>query len=141
MNLSREAPQSQVLVLDDDPNVRRAVSRTLRQAGHDTVLLGSCRAALELERDVDVAVLDLELEDGSGVDVALELLASHRAQAIVFFTGASDPELLARAGRVGPVLVKGQSPSDLVQAVAISLSGPASRLRGRVVTRTAASRR
>ncbi|MGC4093628.1 MAG: response regulator [Polyangiaceae bacterium] len=106
-----------VLVLDDDPLVRRGVSRALRVAGHDVVTLERCSGVRELSRGFDVAILDLELPDGSGVEVASELLALGTTQGVVFFSGAGDPVLLRRAERLGEVVAKSTNLDSLLAAV------------------------
>jgi two-component system KDP operon response regulator KdpE len=62
---------SDVLVVDDDPQLARALRITLRAAGHDVVTAASGRAALReaADRRPDVVVLDLGLPDLDGVEV------------------------------------------------------------------------
>jgi FixJ family two-component response regulator len=64
-----------------------------------------------------VAVLDLELPDGTGVDVAGELLGQGATGGVVFFSGAADPLLLGRASRLGTVVAKGDNLTALIEAV------------------------
>jgi DNA-binding NarL/FixJ family response regulator len=67
-----------VLVVDDHPMWREALARDLTAAGHDVVgTAGSVRSALDvaLATRPDVVVLDLQLPDGSGVQVLRELTA------------------------------------------------------------------
>jgi DNA-binding NarL/FixJ family response regulator len=63
----------------------------------------------------DFAILDLELPDGSGIDLAAHLLAQSRVTSVVFYSGAADPLLLARAVRLGVIVNKSQSLDDLLQ--------------------------
>ena len=59
-----------ILVLDDDPQIRRLLRRVLTPAfGRDG---GDCRRAST--GPFDLAVLDLNLPDGTGADVAEALL-------------------------------------------------------------------
>ena len=106
-----------VLVVEDDPTVRRAVARALRHAGHEVVVAERCDGARGLTQAVDVAVLDLELPDGTGVDFAGELLGLGTTSGVVFFSGAIDPLLLGRASRLGTVVTKGDDLSRLLEAV------------------------
>lgn len=106
-----------VLVVEDDPAVRRAVARALRHAGHEVVVAERCDGARGLSPSVDVAVLDLELPDGTGVDFAGELLGLGAAGGVVFFSGAIDPSLLGRASRLGTVVTKGDDLARLIEAV------------------------
>lgn len=106
-----------VLVVEDDPALRRAIARALRTAGHHVVVAERCGRARSLSCAFDVAVLDLELPDGTGVDVAGELLGLGRAGGVVFFSAAADPLLLGRASRLGAVVRKGASLEGLLAAV------------------------
>ncbi len=64
-----------MLVVDDEPQFRRALQTNLRGAGYDVVTAGTAEealssAALQLP---DVIVLDLVLPDGRGTDVCRQL--------------------------------------------------------------------
>jgi response regulator RpfG family c-di-GMP phosphodiesterase len=66
--MSGPAP-SQILVVDDEPSLRRGVCRLVEQAGHRVLEAGSlaeARQRLELG-GVDVLVLDVTLPDGNGL--------------------------------------------------------------------------
>ena len=61
------------------------------------------------------ALLDLDLGDGDGVDVA-ELLRVHQPDLpVAFFSGGALPALMMRARALGPVFAK---PDELEDAVA-----------------------
>jgi two-component system KDP operon response regulator KdpE len=62
---------SRVLVVDDDPQLARALRITLRAAGHDVVLASDGRGALREAASAhpDVVVLDLGLPDLDGSEV------------------------------------------------------------------------
>ncbi|MFZ5891137.1 MAG: response regulator [Myxococcota bacterium] len=107
----------QVLVLEDDPMVRRGLSRALRGAGHDVTAVERCSGVRELRHGFDVAILDLELPDGSGVEIASELLALGATQGVVFFSGAGDPVLLQRAEQLGAVVAKSTDLKPLLEAI------------------------
>jgi DNA-binding response OmpR family regulator len=117
MNSSQVGDRLQILVVEDDPTLRRAIARALQRAGHEVVVAERCGGARELSGAFDVAVLDLELPDGTGVDVAGELLGLGRASGVVFFSGAADPSLLGRASRLGTVVAKSGNFDRLLAAV------------------------
>ena len=64
-----------VLVVDDEPQILRALSTTLRGAGYevDTAATAEQALAAAAMRSPDAVILDLVLPDGSGTDVAREL--------------------------------------------------------------------
>jgi DNA-binding response OmpR family regulator len=126
-----ERPGSlQVLIVEDDPLIRRAVTRALRGAGHEVVAVERCGRARGLGRAFDVAVLDLELPDGTGVDVAGELLGLGTAEGVVFFSGAADPSLLVRAAQLGEVVAKSGDLGTLLQAISAARTSAALVRRG-----------
>jgi two-component system response regulator RegA len=115
-NWGREMHRSaqRLLVVEDDVTVARALSRTFARRGFAVALVRSCGAARALAQEFDFAILDLDLPDGNGVDLARELLTNGRVPTVVFFSGSSDAALLARARRVGTVIVKSAGTSEIL---------------------------
>ena len=66
-----------ILVVDDDPAVRRSIDRALRLEGYDVVAVPSGGEALEAlaQAPPDALILDLGLPDLDGVEVAKKLSA------------------------------------------------------------------
>ena len=64
-----------VLVVDDEPHIRRTLSINLRARGYEVETAADGRSALQIlaERTPDVIVLDLGLPDLDGVDVLRRL--------------------------------------------------------------------
>jgi len=64
-----------ILVVDDEPQILRALSTNLRGAGYDVVQAANAESALSTAamRQPDAVVLDLVLPDRSGIDVCREL--------------------------------------------------------------------
>ncbi len=120
-----------LLVVEDDVTVARAVSRTLARRGFSVALARSCTAALALAQRFDFAVLDLDLPDGNGVDLARALLDGDKVRSVLFFTGSLDPALLTRARALGSVIMKSSGSAEvlaqLTQLVAESVEPPQSR--------------
>ncbi|WP_327424427.1 response regulator transcription factor [Streptomyces sp. NBC_01527] len=67
--------RGQVLVVDDDPAIRRSLERGLRLAGFAVVLAGGGRPALAHVRrePTDVVVLDISMPDLDGIQVCRAL--------------------------------------------------------------------
>jgi len=82
-------PMARVLVVDDDPSVADAVSRTLRRSGHTTLVVHNGADALEAARTQtpDVVVLDITMPGGmDGVHVCKRLRAEpNTAQLPILF--------------------------------------------------------
>jgi len=116
-----------VLVVDDEPAIRTAVSRYLSSLGHQVDVAASGREALDhlSSRSFDLILLDLRMPDMAGDALYRELIARDAAHAgrIVFITGedASSPatqSFLQASGR--PVIGKPFSLDDLRRALALA---------------------
>ena len=85
--------QNVVLVVDDDAMMLRSVARLLRQLGYDTLLFPSAAAFAE-HRDFDEALcvlLDIDLGDGSGIELRHRLKAANIPVPIIYITGNDNP--------------------------------------------------
>jgi DNA-binding response OmpR family regulator len=107
-----------VFVADDSPLVRAAVVRRIRDAGRDVVEADSAAAAKASAVDASglvCALLDLDLGDGWGTDVAEHLRASASELPIAFFTSEQGGDRVERAKTFGPVFAK---PDGIDEAIA-----------------------
>ena len=116
-----------VLLVDDSPLARRVGRRLLDERGARTTEAGSrseAEGAME-SGAFDAALLDLELGDGTGVEVADALRARSPSCRIVFVSAASEDGLLEAARARGPVFAKPHGFSDAID----HLLGPLARSR------------
>src|SRR5260370_38123078 len=82
-----------VFVVDDDPGMLMSVKRLLRTNGYDTVLFSSAKAfknQVDFE-DACCVVLDINLEDGSGIELRQGLKADGVSVPVIYVTGNDDP--------------------------------------------------
>jgi DNA-binding NarL/FixJ family response regulator len=82
-----------VLVVDDHPDFRALAAALLVAEGYDVVgEAGTAAAALELARSVnpDIVLLDIQLPDGSGFDVAGELARNSRRPHVVLVSSRDE---------------------------------------------------
>jgi two-component system, NarL family, response regulator DesR len=107
----------QALLVEDDPLVARAIERCLRARGAEVTIALTCAAARALERNFDTAVLDIDLPDGDGIEVAGHLLASGRTPAVVFFSGHDSPAVVHRAEELGIFVHKSLGTDALFDAL------------------------
>ena len=118
-----------VFLLDDHEVVRRGV-RDLLEAEDDCLVVGEAGTQEEALQRIpatspDVAVLDVRLPDGSGVEVCREVRSARPELACIMLTSFSDDEALFEAimaGAAGYVL-KQVSGSNLIDAVRLVASG------------------
>jgi len=116
-----------VFLLDDHEIVRRGVKELLEADG-DLEVVGEAGTAAEALARIpptrpDVAVLDVRLPDGDGVQVCREIRSAHPEIQCVMLTSFADDEALFQAimaGASGYVLkqIKGADVVEAVRAVA-----------------------
>ena len=120
---------TRVFVLDDHDVVRRGLKELLEDSG-DIEVVGEAGTAVEARSEIplvgpDVAVLDVRLSDGSGVEVCREICSRHPEIKCVMFSAFDDEVAIVEsilAGASGYVLkqIKG---GDIVNAVRMVASG------------------
>jgi len=89
-----EVPPARILVVDDEPQIRKFLEISLRAQGHAVAEAATGRAGLELlaTRGADLVVLDLGLPDVDGHEVLRELRAWSQVPVIVLSVRASEAE-------------------------------------------------
>ena len=109
-----------LLLVDDSVLNRRVVSGRLRGAGCAVLEADSVSSGKALDASsVGAALLDLDLGDGSGIDLGHFLRKARPGLPIAFFTSGGDAAAIAGAKLLGPVFAK---PEELDAAVAWALS-------------------
>ncbi|MEZ4375077.1 MAG: response regulator [Polyangiaceae bacterium] len=112
---------TRVLVVEDYPPLATVVAIALRRStGHEVVRVGSVQravAAISEHPAFDVVVMDIDLPDGSGVELARQLIGEGKARTCVFFTASRDDKLRKDARALGPVVDKLAPMSELVRVV------------------------
>jgi FixJ family two-component response regulator len=81
-----------VLVVDDDPGMLKGVQRLLQQHAYEPVLFSSAEAFknhTDFEKVVCV-VLDINLNDGSGIELRHRLKAEGHSVPVIYMTGNED---------------------------------------------------
>lgn len=109
-----------VLLADDSAVARAAVGARLRTTC-DVIEADSVAAAKEAARadgPFTAAVLDLDLGDGTGVDVARALRAISPSLPIAFFSAGAPAALIDSARGIGRVFAKSADVDALVSWVA-----------------------
>jgi DNA-binding response OmpR family regulator len=119
-----------VLLVEDDPELARTLERVLARHGHRSTLVGSVSAALSLGESFDCGVLDIELPDGNGLELAERLLDDGLLGAVVFYSACADVETRVRARQLGPFVDKASGAREVERALADALSCAARQVAG-----------
>ena len=80
-----------VLVVEDEPSIRLTVAEFLRRDGYEVAAAPDLAAAAALDEGVDVAVVDVNLPDGSGIDLLRRLGQREPYVPVIIITG--EPQL------------------------------------------------
>ena len=120
-------PRTRVLIVDDEPVVRRALQRILERDGHQVTLAERGQEAIDLYadrwRDLDVVVLDVMMPDVDGREVLRRMREVNPDVRAILSSGyavESDPSL-SIAGTW--VLEKPYTPDQVRIAIADATKG------------------
>jgi diguanylate cyclase (GGDEF)-like protein len=114
-----------VLLVDDDEGVRETLVDVLGLDGIETITAGRVDEALKLValHDPAVVVVDYQLPDGSGIDLAKEVKAHDPELPVLLLTGyATFDTAVAAVGRLDAYLIKPVAPQQLLHSVANALT-------------------
>ena len=94
-----------ILIVDDDPSIRRATALALESAGHYVEAVENSRLALLAlkEERFDLALLDLYLGEEKGLEVLPQLRKAQPGLPVVMFTAQATIAAAVEATRLGAV--------------------------------------
>jgi CheY-like chemotaxis protein len=127
-----EAPRGRgerVLVVEDEPAIRRIVLRTLQDAGYETLDAADAVEAAALLQEAgmmpDLLLTDVVLPRGSGPELARMLRQRQPRLPVLFVSGYAPEQVAERAlpGAEGQALAKPFLPMQLLVAVRAVLDG------------------
>lgn len=112
------------ILLADDHAVVRTGYRRLLDAEPDLEVVAEAASAAEayaatLDREIDVAVVDLNLGDGSGIEAMKRMLARQPQLRVLVFSMYDSPAHATQALRAGALgyLTKSSDPEQMIDAV------------------------
>nr|WP_187352066.1 response regulator transcription factor [Allosaccharopolyspora coralli] len=117
-----------VLVVDDHPLLREAIAARMLQMGagtvHEAASMAEARARALATGPCDLAILDLGLPDGTGIDLVTEL-RSQGWPRVVVLASSDDPYAVRAAFQAGAqaYLLKSASPMVVTDGVRRVLDG------------------
>ena len=123
--VSAATGRPQVLIVDDDEDIRSAVRELMLSVGLDATCFASTRELLEheLHERPGCLVLDVRMPGRSGLDFQQHLASSGNAKPIVFLTAHADIPMTVEAMKAGAVdfLTKPFRDQVLLDAVMIGI--------------------
>ncbi len=85
---------AKILIADDDPLVLDSLRQVIERMNHEAVAASSLASALEAVRTraFDVALCDVQMPDGSGLQILSDLRNSPSSPEVIIMTGYGDPD-------------------------------------------------
>jgi two-component system, NarL family, nitrate/nitrite response regulator NarL len=119
---------NRVLLVDDHPMIAAALEMLLRESDYE--LLGRARTVAEANRQIsklkpDLVLLDVNLPDGSGLDVLRKLSRSRSRPRVILLTAGMDEAQLLGAADLDPegMVLKTSDPELLMQCMDTVVAG------------------
>ncbi len=128
MNNTDKKPKK-ILLVEDDPNISKALSIRLKHRGYETTVAPDGTTAVEtaVKLQPDLALLDISLPAGNGFTVAERIQALlPKATPLIFLTASKQPGLREKAQELGAqaFFQKPYEAEDVLGAIQIALAGP-----------------
>jgi len=95
---------ARVLILDDESTLRTALFRLLDRKGHQVVTaqrLDEARSFMTPEKPFDLAIIDMNLPDGNGLDLISEIKTISPATQVIVLTGFASIDSAVQATQKG----------------------------------------
>ena len=116
-----------ITVVDDDPSVRKALSRLIGASGYDATVYESAEAflAADVAAETECLVLDVHLPGMSGLDLQAALVKSGVNCPVVFITAFDEdrPRTEALAAGATAFLRKPIDSDRLITAIGKAIEG------------------
>lgn len=109
---------AKILIVDDDPMIRRLLVRTLTSGGHECTVsenVAAARTILETQ-SFEIALCDVNMPGESGITLAQFIARRYPDLGVIMVTGVDDPALVAMAIEAGTYgyIIKPFNPNELM---------------------------
>jgi DNA-binding NtrC family response regulator len=97
------APAQRILIVDDDPSIRRTLNLMLSKAGFEVIQACDGVEAVRLWRDRggDLVITDLHMPKKDGIETIVELISHTPEVRIIAMSGGGQTKRLDLLGNVG----------------------------------------
>jgi PAS domain S-box-containing protein len=125
--LRRGRGQATVLVIDDDEDVRRFITASLEEYGHDVIEATDGVDGIERfgASRPDLVIIDYIMPGLSGAEVAAHIVATNPDQPILFVSGYSETDEIRKVAPGANILAKPFRAAALDEAVRAALESAA----------------
>jgi two-component system, response regulator RegA len=110
-----------LLLVDDDAPLRRSLQRAMERRGFTVYTAGTLQGSLSLAHSIrpEYAVIDLRLEDGSGLELVRRLRELHAPVRILILTGYGNIAAVVAAVKASAVdcLAKPVDADEVINAL------------------------
>ncbi|MEM7449669.1 MAG: sigma-54 dependent transcriptional regulator [Myxococcota bacterium] len=95
--------QKQILIADDEPNLRRVLRAQLSRDGYDVHAVGDGQAAAEVlaQHHIDVVITDLRMPQIDGIGVLKHILEAHPDVPVILITAHGTVDTAVEALKLG----------------------------------------
>jgi DNA-binding response OmpR family regulator len=95
--------RAKILVIEDEIETGRIITNCLCRKGYDTFSIATAKGAVELvkKEQPDIALLDIRLSDGSGLDVLKQIKEFNKNIKVVMVTVCEDEDTIRQARSLG----------------------------------------
>lgn len=96
-------PQKNILIIDDEPDIRGLLSMTLERMGYTTQCAENIKHAVELlsENTFNLCLTDLRLPDGNGIDIVKRIQTSANQIPVIVITAHGSIDVAIEAMKYG----------------------------------------
>jgi two-component system response regulator PilR (NtrC family) len=94
---------SNILIIDDEPDIRGLLSITLERMGHRTTNADNVSSSIALlkRNKFDLCLTDLKLPDGSGIDIVKTIQNTHPQTPVIVITAHGSMDIAIEAMKCG----------------------------------------
>ena len=94
---------SNILVVDDDCIIAKAVGKMLRDAGATVHVANSPNHAIEIfdQQTIDVVMTDLIMEGQDGLELMQEIRSADNTVSVIIMTSHASPDVATRVNEMG----------------------------------------